>query len=64
METVMSTMYNTILVGLDDSISSKAALKESSNWIKRHGGKIILVHAIYFDEEEFGIAPEQLEKRL
>jgi nucleotide-binding universal stress UspA family protein len=57
-------MYNTILVGFDDSISSRAALTEASTWIKKHGGKIILVHAVYFDQEEFGIAPDQLEKRL
>lgn len=57
-------MYETILVGFDDSQHSKAALIEASNWIKRHGGKLILVHAVYFDAEEFGIAPEQLEKRL
>lgn len=57
-------MYKTILVGFDDSISSKAALTEASYWVKKHGGKIILVHAVFFDTEEFGIAPEQLEKRL
>lgn len=57
-------MYKTILVGFDDSLYSKAALIEASNWIKRHGGKLIMAHAVYFDTEEFGIAPEQLEKRL
>ncbi len=57
-------MYKTILVGFDDSVSSKAALTEAANWTKKHGGKIILVHAVYFDQEEFGIAPDQLEKRL
>lgn len=57
-------MYEKILVGFDDSLPSKAALLEASNWVKKHGGKIILVHAVYFDTEEFGIAPEQLEKRL
>jgi len=57
-------MYHTILVGYDESLSSKAALAEASYWIKSHGGKVVLVHAVYFDEEEFGIAPNQLEKRL
>ncbi|KAF0146086.1 MAG: UspA domain-containing protein [Nitrospirae bacterium] len=57
-------MYEKILVGFDDSYSSKAALTEASNWVKKHSGRIILVHAVYFDPEEFGIAPEQLEKRL
>jgi len=57
-------MYKTLLVGFDESIPSKAALTEASNWVKKHGGKVILVHAVYFDTEEFGIAPEQLEKRL
>lgn len=57
-------MYNKIVVGIDGSEFSKAALIESSNWIKRHGGQIIMVHAVYFDEEEFIIAPEQREKRF
>ncbi len=58
-------MYETIVVALDDSAFSKAALMEASNWITRnHSGRIILVHAVYFDEEEFGIAPEQRESRL
>jgi len=57
-------MYNNILVAFDGSEFSKAALVEASNWIKRHGGKIIMVHAVYFDEEEFVIAPEQREKRF
>lgn len=56
-------MYETILVGFDESLFSKAALKEASSWVKRHGGKIILVHAIYFDAEEFTTVPEQLERR-
>lgn len=57
-------MYNKILVAFDGSEFSRAALVESSNWIKRHGGRIIMVHAVYFDEEEFTIAPEQREKRF
>ncbi|GAB4544606.1 MAG: universal stress protein [Thermodesulfovibrionia bacterium] len=57
-------MYNNILVAFDGSEFSKAALIESSNWIKRHGGRIVMVHAVYFDEEEFTIAPEQREKRF
>ncbi|OGW23465.1 MAG: hypothetical protein A2077_02780 [Nitrospirae bacterium GWC2_46_6] len=57
-------MYKTILVAFDGSEYSRAALIESSNRVKRHGGSIIMVHAVYFDEEEFGIAPEQREKRF
>ncbi|MBI4849173.1 MAG: universal stress protein [Nitrospirae bacterium] len=57
-------MYEKILVGFDDSLHSRAALIEASNWIKRHGGKLILTHAVFFDTEEFGIAPAQSEKRL
>jgi nucleotide-binding universal stress UspA family protein len=57
-------MYNTIVVGFDGSEFSRAALKESVNRIKKHGGKVILVNAVYFDEEEFGNKPEQLEKRM
>jgi len=63
-DSAVKTMYETILVGFDESSSSKAALSEAAHWIKRHGGKILLVHAVYFDEEEFGIAPDQLDRRL
>ena len=57
-------MYDNILVAFDGSDYSKAALTEISHWINRHGGNVSLVHAVYFDEEEFSIAPEQREKRL
>lgn len=57
-------MYETLVVGFDDSLSSKAALVEASNRIRKHGGKLIMVHAVYFDTEEYGFAPDQLEKRM
>lgn len=57
-------MYNSIVVGYDESLSSKAALKETSLRIKQHGGKIFLVHAVYFDQEEFAILPSQMEQRF
>jgi len=57
-------MYNKILVGFDGSEFSRAALLEAANRIKSRGGKIILLNAVYFDEEEFGNKPEQLEKRM
>lgn len=57
-------MYRNIVVGYDDSESSRAALMEVASRVKRHGGKVTLVHAVFFDEEEFGIAPVQLEKRF
>jgi len=57
-------MYDNILVGFDNSEYSKAALNEVKAWVKAHGGKAVLVHAVYFDEEEFGIAPVMLEKRI
>jgi len=57
-------MYNSIVVGYDESLSSKAALKEASRWVKTHGGKILLIHAVYFDQEEFAILPSQMEKRF
>ena len=60
-----ANMYKNILVGVDGSRCSKAALLNASQWIKRHGGgRLLLVHAVYFDEEEFSIAPGQREKRL
>jgi len=57
-------MYNSIVVGFDESEFSKAALTEASERIKKYGGKLFLVHAVFFDEEESGIAPEQREKRF
>jgi nucleotide-binding universal stress UspA family protein len=57
-------MYNNIVIGFDNSEFSKAALLESAHWLKRHGGKAVLVHAVFFDEEEFVIAPNQREKRF
>ncbi len=57
-------MYDTMVVGFDDSLSSKAALIEASNRVRKHGGKLIMVHAVFFDTEEFGIAPDQLDKRM
>ncbi len=57
-------MYKTIIVGYDGSESSKAALKESSLWVKKHGGRLFLVHAVFFNEEEFANLPAQREQRL
>ena len=57
-------MYNSIIVGYDESLSSRAALKEASRWVNTHGGKIVLIHAVYFDQEEFTILPSQMEKRF
>ncbi|MBI4687541.1 MAG: universal stress protein [Nitrospirae bacterium] len=57
-------MYKNIVVAFDGSEFSKAALIESANRIKRHGGKLTIVHAVFFDEEEFTLAPEQREKRF
>jgi nucleotide-binding universal stress UspA family protein len=57
-------MYNTIVVGYDESESSKAALKEASLRVKDRNGKLYLVHAVYFDQEEFAILPSQMEKRF
>ena len=57
-------MYKNIVVGFDDSEYSRAALTEVSRWAKIHDSKVTLVHAVYFDAEEFGIVPEQLDKRM
>lgn len=55
-------MFDRIVLGYDDSEPSKAALREASLWAHRHGGKLFLVHAVYFDSEEFAIPPAQIEK--
>jgi nucleotide-binding universal stress UspA family protein len=57
-------MYSTIVVGYDESESSKAALKEASLRVKEKNGNLYLVHAVYFDQEEFAILPAQMEKRF
>ncbi len=57
-------MYTTIVVGYDGSESSKAALKEAALRVKNRKGRLFLVHAVFFDQEEFAILPSQLEKRL
>ncbi len=57
-------MYDRIVLGYDGSDSSKAALKETSLWARKHGGTLLLVHGVYFDEEEFAIRPAQMEKRV
>jgi nucleotide-binding universal stress UspA family protein len=57
-------MYTNIVVGYDESLSSKAALKEASLRVKRNNGSLTLVHAVYFDQEEFAILPSQMDKRL
>ncbi len=57
-------MYSSIVVGYDESASSKAALKEASLRVKNKNGNLYLVHAVYFDQEEFAILPSQREKRL
>jgi nucleotide-binding universal stress UspA family protein len=56
--------YSNIVVGLDHSEYSEAALIESSHWVKKHGGKLSVVHAVYYDHEEFGYAPSILEQRM
>lgn len=55
-------MFDRIVVAYDASESSKAALRETALWARRHGGSLLLVHAVYFDSEEFAIPPSQLEK--
>ncbi len=56
--------YKNILVGYDDSPYSRAALLETISWAKAHGSRVTLVHAVFFDSEEFSISPGQIEKRL
>jgi nucleotide-binding universal stress UspA family protein len=63
-EGLKETAYSTIVVAFDDSDFSRAALAEAACRARKHGGKVIMVHAVYFDEEEFGIMPEQREKRF
>ena len=56
--------YKNILLGFDDSEYSRAALVETLHWAKAHGSKVTIVHAVFFDSEEFSISPSQLEERL
>ncbi len=56
-------MYQNLLVPYDDSAFSQAALLEAAHWNRRHQGTLTILHAVFFDTEEFGIAPEMREKR-
>ena len=58
------TAYKNILLGFDDSKYSRAALVETLSWAKAHDSKVTIVHAVFFDSEEFSISPGQLEDRL
>jgi nucleotide-binding universal stress UspA family protein len=57
-------MYKNIAVAFDGSESSRAALIEAANRVRKLGGKVSLVNAVYFDEEEFSLAPDQRERRF
>jgi nucleotide-binding universal stress UspA family protein len=57
-------MYKNIIVCFDGSLYSKSALSEVASWINKHGGNAVLVHAAFFEEEEFGIIPDQIEQRM
>ncbi|MFA6001430.1 MAG: universal stress protein [Thermoleophilia bacterium] len=58
------TTYKNIILGFDDSKYSRAALVETLSWAKAHDSKVTIVHAVFFDSEEFSISPGQLEDRL
>ncbi len=60
----MTTTYRNIILGFDDSKYSRAALVETLSWAKAHDSKVTIVHAVFFDSEEFSISPGQLEERL
>jgi len=57
-------MYKNILVAFDDSEFSKAALKEASLWVMKHGGKVILAHAVNPNREGFKISKTNLKGHL
>ena len=57
-------MYRNLLVPYDDSEFSRAALLEAAHWARRHQGKLTILHAVFFDTEEFGIAPEIAREAL
>jgi nucleotide-binding universal stress UspA family protein len=57
-------MYQSIVVGYDESLYSKAALAEVALRVKKNGGSVTLVHAVFFDKEEFAVMPSQLEQRM
>ena len=57
-------MYSSIVVGYDDSLYSKAALAEVAQRVRKNNGSVTLVHAVFFDKEEFSVMPSQLEQRM
>jgi len=57
-------MYKNIIVGFDDSESSRHALSEVAHRVKGDGSHIKLVHAVYHDSDEFDVSRGQLDERL
>lgn len=56
--------YRNIIVALDDSKYSEAALIEAAHLAKGQGGTVSVVHSVYVDSEGFSTSSQQLEERL
>ncbi len=57
-------MYKKLLTCYDGSEQGRAALREAALWVKKHGGELTMLHAVYFDTEEFGIMKTHRDKRI
>lgn len=58
------TPYKNIVLAYDDSRFSRAALVETLHYAQQHGSKVTIVHAVFFDSEEFSISPGRIDERL
>lgn len=56
--------YRNIILAYDDSRFSRAALVEALHWAEKHDSKITIVHAVFFDSEEFSISPGRIDERV
>lgn len=58
------TPYKNIVLAYDDSKYSKAALTEALHWAQAHDSKVTVVHAVYYDSEEFTVSPNRFEQQV
>ena len=56
--------YKNIVLAFDDSRFSRAALIEAMHWAEQHDSRVTIVHAVFFDNEEFSFSPGRLDDRL
>ena len=56
--------YKNIVLAYDDSKYSKAALIETLHWAEAHDSKVTVVHAVFYDSDEFTTSPNRFEQQV